>query len=511
MPAIALSLVMARETFWDPLSDAAKEQLYAWLSSIEKRRLPANNWHFFRILVCAAFRRLGLPVDRRAETESFDLIESCYRDEGWYQDGGGGSFDFYNPMGFHYYGLLYAHIAGKRDPERAARYVERAKLFAPHFARWFAEDGMVIPYGRSLTYRFGPAAFFSACAFAGVEALPWGVMKKITLGNLRRWFSFPILDSGGILSVGCAYPNPVMADYYNSPGSPYWGLKAFLPLALGSDHPFWQAEEAPPADWEKIPGGAEIIPEKIPGFIVTRTAEDAQILTAAAKIPPEMNHAAQKYGKFAYSARAGFCVSISPRDLERAACDSALLLSDDGDVWRERRGALEYKTGENWVLSVWKPWNDVTVATVLASLGNWHVRIHFIESARPLRTAEGGFSLRRFNGFDQELPVRNTAPDKTEARAEFPWGVSRIVALEPDAKREGSIVVPAPNLNVMYPVVVVPVLLGGLPAGSSTLACAVRLGESRAANEKPPRIDIPPALPVDLPANFPAWKTGNAV
>jgi hypothetical protein len=39
----------------------------------------------------------------------------------------------------------------------------------------------------------------------------------------------------------------MMADDedYNSPQSPYWALKAFLPLILPSSHPFWQAKEEP--------------------------------------------------------------------------------------------------------------------------------------------------------------------------------------------------------------------------------------------------------------------------
>ena len=55
----------------------------------------------------------------------------------------------------------------------------------------------------------------------------------------------PIFDNGGILTVGYTYPNLLMSETYNAPGSPYWALKAFVFLALPDDHPFWQADEAP--------------------------------------------------------------------------------------------------------------------------------------------------------------------------------------------------------------------------------------------------------------------------
>jgi len=106
--SIALTLMIARETFWDPLSPTEKNNMYQWLSVIEKRELPPTNWHFFRIMVCTCFRELGLPVDEKAEQESFDLMDSLYKGDGWYEDGMRGNFDLYNPMGFHFtvsYGL----------------------------------------------------------------------------------------------------------------------------------------------------------------------------------------------------------------------------------------------------------------------------------------------------------------------------------------------------------------------------------------------------------------------
>jgi hypothetical protein len=491
MAAIALSLIIAKETFWEGLDKTEQERLYVWLSTIQEQELPPTNWHFFRILVCLAFREIGLPVNEQAEKESFNIVESCYKDEGWYADGVDGAYDSYNPMGFHFYGLVYARLAGNRNPEhaaepggrgsssaRVARYVERARLFAPRFAQWFRDDGSVVPYGRSLCYRFAAQSFFSACAFAGVEALPWGTMKRIVLQNLRYWFSRPILDNGGILSVGYGYPNLIMADHYNSPGSPYWGLKAFLVLALNENHPFWQAEETP------LSNQPQITADKVPGFVISRNANDVQLLCPGRKPPFEMNHAAQKYCKFAYSARFGFCVSHGSASLEQAGGDSMLLLSDlgseseaGGDHWRERRATTEILSGENWISGVWRPWPDVKIFTLLVSLSTWHLRVHIIESARKLKTAEGAFSIKRYNGFDEALPINNCATEKWEALAAFPWGASRIVALEPLCARLGTIVVPAPNLNVLEPSAVIPTLTGNLEAGTNVLVTAVRAGD----------------------------------
>src|SRR5439155_2374868 len=124
-------------------------------------------------------------------------------------------------------------------------FVERSRIFAHDFAHWFSEDGSALPFGRSLTYRFAQGAFWGALAFADVEALPWAVVKGLYLRHLRWWMRQPIFSETGLLTIGYTYPNLLMAESYNSPGSPYWALKIFLPLALPEEHPFWRAEEAP--------------------------------------------------------------------------------------------------------------------------------------------------------------------------------------------------------------------------------------------------------------------------
>jgi hypothetical protein len=498
MAAIALSLLVAPDRFWTPLSPAERNNLHAWLSHIERRSLPANNWHFFRILVCSAFRRLGLPVDEAAEAESFDLVESLYRGDGWYEDGCNGNYDFYNPFGFHFYGLVYARLMGDREPERAARYIERARLFAPQFLAFFREDGSNVPYGRSLTYRFAAVSFFSACAFAGVEAVPWPVMKGVVLRNFRWWFSQPILDASGVLSVGYAYPNLVMAEQYNSPTSPYWAFKAYLVLALGTDHPFWKAEEAP------LPGLPAATRLAQVHFILNRGAEDVQLLNPGRYPAWEAVQSAAKYCKFAYSARFGFSGARGSYALEQTGCDSMLVLSEDaldqgGGYWRERRRTGDQRSGKNWTFGVWRPWPDVEIRTVLVALGDSHARIHRIRSARCLAAVEGGFSVPRFRGTEPPAsPEIRTGAGA--AAVSYPWAGSRIDALTAEGRggpaarslpRIGEILYPSPNLNLIAPSGAVPALRGTIDPGETILACFVRAGDPEpTAEAAPPRLEF---------------------
>jgi len=478
MAAIALSLMIAPGQFWAPLSAEEKTRLYSWLSYIEVRELPANNWHFFRVLVCAAFRTLGLPVNEAAETASFDLIESCYKGDGWYMDGVNGNYDLYNPFGFHFYGLVYAKLMGDSFPDRAARYVERARLFAPQFTVWFREDGSMVPYGRSLTYRFAAVSFFSACAFAGVKVLPWGAMKGIILRNIDRHLAAPVRNPDGILSVGFAYPNLVMAEQYNSPGSPYWALKSYLVLALPDTHPFWQAPVA------GLPALPETTRLAVPHYIVSRSADDVQLLCPGRYPGWEAVQSAAKYCKFAYSARFGFSVSHGAWSLEKTGGDSMLMLSEGDGYWRERRHTVDQRSGPNWTFGRWFPWKDVEIETTLVALGSWHVRIHRIESERVLESAEGGFSVPRYRGFEAavtpDIALECGAGEgcPAAARIAYPWAASAVVDLSPEAKRTGDIVLMEPNLNIVETSGSVPVLRATIRRGLTILVCAVRAGDA---------------------------------
>ena len=101
------------------------------------------------------------------------------------------------PFAFHTYGLVLA-ASGLGDRDAAARYVERARAFAPDFQHWFAPDGGAFPFGRSLTYRLAQGSFWGALALADVDALDWPTVRGLALRHLRWWSERPISDRDGV-------------------------------------------------------------------------------------------------------------------------------------------------------------------------------------------------------------------------------------------------------------------------------------------------------------------------
>ncbi|HWP68442.1 MAG TPA: DUF2264 domain-containing protein [Rectinemataceae bacterium] len=467
MAAIALSLIIAPDTFWKPLSDTEKGNLTAWLTAINGVELPPTNWEFFRVFVNIALKHLGMLFDRERLEKGLDAIDALYRGDGWYIDET--NYDLYNPFAYHFYGLIYARLEGGEDPLRAGRFRERAGLFARQFLQWFDPDGSCIPFGRSLCYRFAASAFFSACAFAGEEVLPWGQLKGLVLRNLRWWFGKPIFDHEGLLTIGYGYPNLVMAEQYNSPGSPYWALKTYLVVALPDSHPFWAAAE------EELPPTLTVSHNTLPHLLVCNASgirgHHHYMLNAGQYPCWESVNAAAKYAKFAYSSQFGFCVSHGSFDLSKTGCDSSLLLSEGDGYWRERRGSGERFSCDQYLFSTWKPWPDVKIRTWLIPFGLWHVRIHEIETDRELESAEGGFSLPDDNSFECPAKPILLRPSKSALLALFPWACGGIVDLQ--GIREAELHKPEPNLNILHPKVFIPVLRGRIAKSRSLTACAI--------------------------------------
>ena len=470
--AIGLALALAPETFWQPLSPEVREQLSVWLRRINEVKLVQSNWLLFRVIVNLGLARCGLPWSSDQVDQDLNGIDQLYLGDGWYSDGAGGPpfrggrlGDYYVPMAFHFYALIYARLASDRDPVRAARYVERSRFLAKDYIHWFSAEGSALPFGRSLTYRFAQGAFWGALAFAGVEAQPWAVMKGLYLRHLRWWLRQPVFSETGLLTIGYTYPNLLMAESYNSSGSPYWALKFFLPLALPETHPFWKADEAPLPKRRAVHTvpGAKLI------LVTDLRSGDVGALNPGQPVLDWPRNAPHKYSKCAYSTRFGFNVPAGPATLGEGGLDNGISFSDDSRFFRVREQCLEPEVRAGVAYSRWQPWTDVEVRTWLVAAETCHLRIHRIVTARKLWVIEGGFPvgyLRR-----STLQMRTDAGEGAVVRS--PRGASALRSLFGERTSETAEL--GPNSSIVVSLTALPLLRAVLEpaAGEQWFACIV--------------------------------------
>lgn len=462
MAVMGMALCFVPRDFYFAQDEEAQKNIHRWLNQINLYDMPKNNWRFFRVLVNVGFLRNGLPYDAAMLKSDLDMMEEHYEGDGWYFDYEN-QRDYYTPWAFHYYGLLYARAMGDLDPKRCEAYRQRAWLMEKRMEAWFAKDGEALPYGRSLAYRFAQSAFFGALPLGEEDhaSADWGVVKGLLLKNMRKWFSRPIFTDEGVLTIGYGYPNLMMAEGYNAPGSPYWAMKAFAPLALPQEHPFWTAEEkehTPPAFFR----------EEHARMLIVRDEKNSHVQAfPAGNRAFEHAHVEAKYEKFAYSTAFAFSVPKSAVMLNRGAYDSMLALSDDEMYWHVRCGCKEYAIGGDRVESVWHPFADVRVETTVIPLGDWHIRIHKVKTPRKLFAAEGGYSVSRDDG----TGLAQTAVEGTRALAVCGPLISGITAIR--GYQLAQIVTPEPNTSLLFTRTVLPTLRAELLPGETVLACAV--------------------------------------
>ncbi|KAL4993968.1 hypothetical protein BDV10DRAFT_199145 [Aspergillus recurvatus] len=451
MESIAVALLARPDTF-NTLGEDQKNNLVAWLSQINKHEMPQNNWLWFRIFVNLALTRsLGVPGDELQDRITADLktLDTFEIGQGWSSDGLWGDerkqADYYSgSFAIQFAQLLYVRFVGDEDRPRAERYCQSAREFGAVFWRYFASDGSAIPFGRSMTYRFAFAAFWSAAACAGIQLSEpvsnLGTIKGLLLRHLRWWSKQPhIFNVDGTLSIGFTYPNMYMAENYNSPQSVYWCLKAFIVLMLPETHPFWNAPELPLPSVSM--SGPSLRVELIwpPRHILVNSPEHHFLLSSGQMTKKGHKAREAKYGKFAYSSAFAFSVSCGTL-LEQIAPDNTLAVSfDGGESWRVRDAPIEERVMDVHVaagqkggtvpglFSVWQPgrYVDLRISTVLVPLGDvypgWHVRVHTVQGSSEqqwlsenIQLVDSGFALDCQTASGGVIPAGQSSSDAFE-------------------------------------------------------------------------------------------------
>ena len=460
MAALGYALLAAPAHVWEPLSRDERARFADWLRQINQNEVADNNWRFFRVLVNCGLRNVGEAYSQERLEEDLARLDEFYLGDGWYSDGPTAQRDYYIAFAMHFYSLIYVAFCEKEDPGRCQRYRERARTFAADYIYWFGAKGEALPYGRSLVYRFAQAGFWCALAFVNEEAFSWGVIRGIVSRHFRWWFSQPILDAEGKLTLGYAYPNLTMCEGYNSPNSPYWAFKSFLVLALAEDHPFWTEKE------EELPrlDSCRLLPHA--GMLIQR-GEDGYVtaLTYGQYADWEPSFTAEKYEKFAYSSYFGFQTARGYNQLHLTAPDNMLAFLRDG-LYHVRRKCQKTVCREDAIESVWSPMEGVTVETQISPCGKGHTRKHRIHADRPCTAVEGGFPLPvhepeevRAQKCDNQISISGT------------YGSSRIKLLEGQGK--AGWLMCEPNVNVLHPRSGIPYFSYEIPQGITEICVYV--------------------------------------
>ncbi|MFI9767835.1 DUF2264 domain-containing protein [Streptomyces sp. NPDC052415] len=361
--SIALALRLTRPLLWDRLDDAVRQRAAAWLGDALTAEPWPCNWELFPVTVGGFLESIGHQPEasRRAVDRGLDRIEQWYVGDGWYTDGDGRKFDYYNGWAMHLYPVLHAWLAD--DAELLARYGGRLSRHLQDYAHLFAADGAPVHQGRSLTYRFATTAPLWLGALTGHTPLPPGETRRLASGALRYFLERGAVDERGLLPLGWHGPDPALLQDYSGPASPYWASKGFLGLLLPADHEVWTATEEPgPA--ERSDAAYPVAP---PNWLLHSTVPDGLVRLH--------NHGSEEVRYDPYYTRLAYSTSTQPSP----SYDNTVFVG--GDPSRTQIEPLG--VGDGWAASRHAVCPGVRVTSVVLVHGAVEVRIHLVAGAEP--------------------------------------------------------------------------------------------------------------------------------
>ncbi|GAP49131.1 DUF2264 domain-containing protein [Streptomyces azureus] len=361
--SIAFALRLTRDLLWDRLDDGVRQRTAAWLGDALTAEAWPCNWELFPVMVGGFLAEIGHEPDasRAAIERGLERIEQWYVGDGWYTDGDGRKFDYYNGWAMHLYPVLHAWL--ERDERLLELYGARLERHLSDYARLFGGDGAPMHQGRSLTYRFATTAPLWLGALTGRTPLPPGETRRLASGALRYFLDRGAVDDRGLLSLGWHGPDESVLQGYSGPASPYWASKGFLGLLLPPGHEVWTAAEEP-APAERADAVTPVGP---PNWLLQSTRSDGVVRLH--------NHGSEDVRYDPYYTRLAYSTVTAPSP----SYDNSVLVGDDPS----RTGIEPLGVGEGWAASRHTAGGGARVTSVVLAHGAAEVRAHLVTDAEP--------------------------------------------------------------------------------------------------------------------------------
>ena len=409
--SVAIALHESRTWLWERLDDRVRGQVVEWLGQFVGATANDSNWRLFQVITEEFLASVGAPHSREEIDAGLGRLDDWYRGGGWYTDGDGKKFDYYNGWALHLYPMLWARIAGTRaDPGTVARHRARLREFLGVHQHFFGSDGAPVHQGRSLAYRYAAAAPLWAGALADATPLQPGRTRRLASGALKHFTERGVPDERGLLTLGWYRPFPGVLQRYSGPASPYWASKAFLGLLLPADHPVWTAVEEPgPVDTADT-----VLALPAPGWLIHSTTSDGIVRlvnhgTDRLPPPPATDTDSPHYSKLAYSTATAPETPTAPGS-PLGPDNHLALLAPDGTP--SSRGRIHPLGCEGRTAASWHEAHGHRVETVSVVHGPWEIRVHRITAGANTPVREGGWALAD----DTAPPVAESGPGWALAR-----------------------------------------------------------------------------------------------
>lgn len=406
--ALAISLFAIPEVLWEPLTQEQKDKLAATMISYGDGPTVPSNWRFFNIFVLSFFKEQGYEVNEKLMTEYLDKSLAQYRGDGWYNDNP--AYDYYSMWAFQMYGVVWSEFFGKKYlPDYAQKFMTNFKDMVHSYPYMFGEDGKMIMWGRSITYRFGAIVPFPLMGYLHDSNVNYGWMRRIASSTLLQFLQHPDFLKDGVPTLGFYGPFEPSVQGYSCRGSVYWSGKAFIGLLLPETNIFWKATENEGAwadefkqnkVYNHFQQGSEILVTDYPnsGAAEIRAWCHVPYITSWEKF-----RASENYNRLAYSS--AFTWMADGKDGEVAMNYAIKNKKDEWEVLRLFT-FRKFEDGIYYRDAVLETDSSITFRLADIPLPNGILRVDRVSSLAPVELRLGHYSL----------PERNTPVTEIQSK-----------------------------------------------------------------------------------------------
>jgi hypothetical protein len=236
------TLLLMPDTIWDAYTMQQKDEMVNCISQWGHHRTTQNNWRLFNITTLSFLKKHGYQIDDDLLKSHLLWIASYHSGDGWYLEQ---TYNYYTISLFVVYGTIWNRTFGDAYyPEIAATIEKSANELMKTYTSFFARDGYITMWARSICYRTWVSGGFPvAFMLKGESPIDPGFARRLCSGSLLQFVTREEFFENDIPSLGFYRHTEFVLQNYSCAGSPFIMFLPFICLALPDDSPFWTAKE----------------------------------------------------------------------------------------------------------------------------------------------------------------------------------------------------------------------------------------------------------------------------
>jgi hypothetical protein len=289
------TLLLLPDVLWPDYTQKQKDEMAITISKWAHHRTTQNNWRIFNIIALSFLKKHGYEIDDELLKSHLLWVASYHSGNGWYLEQ---TYNYYTISLFVVYGTIWNRAFGdKYYPEIAAAIEKSAQELMKTYTNFFARDGYINMWSRSICYRTWISGGFPVSFMLKDEApLDPGWARRLCSGSILQFVSKEEFFENDIPSLGFYGHREYVLQNYSCSGSPFLMFLPFICLALPDDSPFWTARENE-GIWEKLGEESERSILENPGLVLVNHGKTG----TSEIIPGKVYYEDHNYSKLTYN------------------------------------------------------------------------------------------------------------------------------------------------------------------------------------------------------------------